>query len=83
MNWTEAEDLAAHILGFPDDYDSDKIENALYEKFDCSFEQFHIIAEALMPFTISAKVALSGEEFCGFVKDGSFIAKELVKRNLP
>jgi hypothetical protein len=78
MDWMDAEDLAANIMGFPDDYDSDKIENALYERFECSFEQFHKIAEALMPFTIPAKAAISGEVFHGFVKDGAFICKQLL-----
>jgi len=81
MDWMDAEELAAHIFGFPDNYDSDKIETALYDKFECSFEQFHKIAEALIPFTVTAKAAISGEEFHGFVKDGSFIARQLVKPN--
>jgi hypothetical protein len=75
MDWMDAEELAAVVLGLGDDYDSDKVEKALWEKFEVSFEQFHQIAEALMPLTIPAVTALGGETCCGFVKDGAFIAK--------
>lgn len=78
MDWMDAAELAANVLGFPDNYDSDKIENALFDKWEISFEQFHKVAEALMPFTIPATAAISGRAFNGFVKDGVFICKQPV-----
>lgn len=79
MDWMDAEDLAVAVLGLPEETaDSDTIEAALYERFECSFEQFYKIAKALVPFTIPAKAAISGELFQGFVRDGAFITKTLV-----
>lgn len=76
MNWMDAEELGAVVLGLPDGADSDAIENGICDKFDCSMETFEKIADALIPFTIPAKAALSGESFQGFVKDGAFIVKK-------
>lgn len=78
MHWMEAEELAGAMLGMDDEADSDAIEQALADKFDISFDAFHKIAEALLPFTIPAQAALSGEAFHGFVKDGAFIVKGAV-----
>lgn len=75
MDWIDAEELAAVMLGIGEDYDSEKIEDALFEKFEISFEQFHKVAEALMPFTVAAETAIGGKIYCGFVHDGAFIAK--------
>ena len=83
MDWMDAEELAVAVLKLDEETaDSDKIEQAIFDKFECSFEQFHKIAEALMPFTIPAKAAISGESFHGFVKDGAFISKQLVVSNV-
>ena len=84
MDWMDAEELAIAVLGIDEetDPDSNTIEAALFDKFDCSFEQFHQIAEALMPFTISVKSPLTGTVYCGFVKDGMFIAKQPVTPNV-
>ena len=50
MHWMEAEELAGAMLGMDDEADSDAIEQALADKFDISFDAFHKIAEALLPF---------------------------------
>jgi hypothetical protein len=79
MDWMDAEELATVVCEIPEETaDSNAIEEALYEKFDCSFEQFHKIAEALEQFTIPAKAAISGELFRGFVHDGAFITRTSV-----
>ena len=83
MHWTEAEELASAMLGMDDEADSDAIEQALSDKFEISFDSFHKLAEALLPFTIPATAALSGEMFHGFVKDGAFIVKAPVRPNAP
>jgi hypothetical protein len=63
-----------------DSADIEAIEHALADKYGVSFEGFMKIAEALMPFTIPAKAAISGELFHGFVNDGAFICKQPVKQ---
>lgn len=79
MDWWETEELAAAILGMDEESDSSEIENAFFDKFEVSLEQFHSIVIALTPFTIPAVAAISGESFQGFVKDGAFICKQAVK----
>lgn len=82
MNWMDAEELAVAVLGLDEETaDSDAIEHAVADKFDISMDQFQKVAEALMPFTIPAKAAFSGEAFYGFVKDGAFICKQRVTPN--
>lgn len=79
MHWIDAEKLAVAVLGLDEEAaDSDIIEQAVFDKFEISMEQFQHVAEALMLFTIPAKAAISGEYFNGFVKDGSFICKQAV-----
>ena len=79
MHWTDAEELAAHVCELDvDNYDSSSIEDALYDRFECSFEQFHQIAEALVKFT-PIQTTLMAKKYRGFVKDDCFIAKEEVK----
>jgi hypothetical protein len=80
MHWTEAEELAAVMLGLdPDNTDSDKIENGMADKFGIDMEAFQKIAEALMPLTVPARAALSGDAFQGFVHGGAFICKQAVQ----
>lgn len=83
MQWFEAEELAVAVLGYCDDdeLDSDTIEEKIFEKFGVEMKQFQKVAEALMPFTIPAKAAISGDAFNGFVKDGAFIVKVPVPSN--
>lgn len=84
MHWTEAEELAVAVLGMDESVaESDAVEQALADKFGISVEQFQQVAEALMPFTIPAQAALSGEISHGFVKDGAFIVKAPAVSNDP
>ena len=77
MHWTEAEELAAVMLGL--DPDSDQIENGMADKFGIDMETFQKVAEALMPLTVPARAALSGDAFQGFVRGGAFICKQAVQ----
>ena len=44
MDWMDAEELAVAVLKLDEETaDSDKIEQAIFDKFECSFEQFHKI----------------------------------------
>ncbi len=83
MQWFEAEELAVAVLGYCDDdeLDSDTIEEKIFDKLGVEMEQFQKVAEALMPFTIPARAAISGNAFNGFVKDGAFIVKAPVTSN--
>ena len=82
MHWIDAEELAVAVLGLDEETaDSEAIEQAVADKFEISMEQFQKVAEALMPFTIPAQAAISGESFNGFVKDGAFICKQPVRPN--
>jgi hypothetical protein len=81
MDYWEVEDLAMSMLGLDEDMDDiEAVEHAFADKYGISLESFMKIAEALMPFTIPAKAAISGELFHGFVKDGAFTCKQNVKQ---
>ena len=67
LDWTDAEALAAEMLNLGDDYDSDSVEQALYDNFDISFEQFHEIAEMLIKFTPVQVSPLTDKKYRGFV----------------
>ena len=84
MEWFEAEELAVAVLGYCDDdeLDSETIENKMEEQFGVGMSQFQAIADALMPLTIPGESPLSGELFHGFVKDGSFVVKTVVKEGV-
>ena len=69
-------DLALAVLGLDDDASFEVVEQALADKFEISFENFEAIVKALIPFTIPARAALSGDLYHGFVRDGWFILKE-------
>lgn len=73
MNWTEVEELAIAVLGLDDDADMGTIEQALYGRFEITFEAFESLVKALMPFTTTNRTRLTGEERHGFVKGGFFI----------
>jgi len=82
MDWMDAEELAVAVLGLDEETaNSDTIEEAVFNKWEISMEQFHKVAEALMPFTIPAQAAISGKSFQGFVKDSAFICKQPVTPN--
>ncbi len=77
LDYWDVEELAATILGLDEaTADSNAIEQALADRYEISFENFQEIVEALMPLTLPAKAAISGEWFQGFVKDGVFIIKQ-------
>lgn len=80
MDWIDVENLAVAVLNLDEaTADRDVIEQALFDNFEVSLEQFTLIAESLMPFTLPLKSAINGEVFNGFVKDGMFICKQSVR----
>lgn len=78
MHWIDAQELAGIAVGLDNGDDPMVVEQAVYDRFEVSLEQFQAIAEALLPLTIPARAAISGESFRGFVKDGVFIVREPV-----
>ena len=79
MNTYEVEELAIAVLGLPKDSEFDYIEEVMYNRFECSVEQFAKIADALIPFTIPGTSALTGDLFQGFVEGDVFICKQKVR----
>lgn len=77
MEWFEAEELVVAALGLNDneDLDTDAIEVALLDKLQVDLEQFKAVAEVLLPLTLPARTAITGDVFKGFVKDDCFIVK--------
>ena len=81
MRYNEVQELACAVCGL--DYDTlvnegreEKIEDALWEKFEIGIGQFSAIAEALLPFTPVVKAGLSGTLYHAFVAEGIMIAKQ-------
>ncbi|MCL2656866.1 MAG: hypothetical protein FWD62_05480 [Betaproteobacteria bacterium] len=75
IDWWEIEDLAKLITGLSEDSADDDVEMALVDTFEISFEMFCKLVKALVPYTVSAEAAISGEKFKGFVSEGSFVIK--------
>ena len=78
MHWTEAEALAALVVGLDPDgnvIDSNQIEHAIDDRFGVDMETFQKIAEALLPFTIMGVTALNNTRHHGYVHKGAFICK--------
>ncbi len=74
----DVEELASVVLGITDaqrDDDDDFVENAIYEKFGISLDQFGYVVETLIPYTIPAQSALSNKAYQGFVDGNAFIVK--------
>ena len=80
MNHLDAEKLAHAVLGLTDEQgeDAPDYDALLADKFGVDLETFWSIAEALIPFTIPDRAALSGELFRGFATDWYFIVKRPV-----
>ena len=70
----EIEEFAHEILGLKDDFDGD-ISDELEEKFECSFNTFHKIVEAIAPYTMTHVSPLTKRHHKGFVADGHFVLK--------
>ena len=72
MDW-DIEELAYRAMGRTEEEaekainDSEDIDDALYEKYEVSFEQYKEIVKDLLPFTPQIKAAVSGTLFHAFV----------------
>ena len=73
MNYFDVQELACVVLDL--DYDTlvdegreSEIDEALYEKFEISMDQFYDIVKALLPLTQPVQGGLSGTLYNAFVK---------------
>lgn len=84
VDYLDVEELACHILNLDyDEVEYDDIEDAIYEKFDCSFDTFQEIIEHLLPLADSGKSPITNEVFQGFSKDeGDGLRCWLIKRSV-
>jgi hypothetical protein len=73
MNCLDAEELADAVLGLTEDQvnDAPDYDALLDDKFGVDLETFASIADALLPFTLPARTAITGELYKGFAKDGA------------
>lgn len=77
IDYIDTEELAAYLLGLDDDYDTETIDEALTEKYEISFDQFHKIVELLIPLCEVAKSPITGVVFRGFAdrKEGFWLTR--------
>jgi hypothetical protein len=76
--YPELEDFAHELLGLPDNFDGEVTE-VLEEHFDCDFDTFTKIIEAVIQYTPTHISPLTKRLHRGFIKDGHFILKYEVK----
>ena len=62
----DIEELACFILGIDEYSESSDIDNALYEKFDCTLESFHEIVSYLLPLCDAGQSPLTNKFYRGF-----------------
>jgi len=81
IDYMDAQEIADSITGVEnDDLDLAITEDAIYEKFNCSFEAFHQIVEAIfekMDFGLSP---LTQEAYVGIAGDGMWHVKKEVNQ---
>lgn len=80
----DVDELAAHILGIDEDDEDfdDKLEQALYDKFEIGPDQFHSIVAHLAPLCTKAKSSLTDEEYRGFAVEDEGMGRWIVKTNV-
>ncbi len=66
INDYEAEELAAKLLGFSEDYEPDEVEQKLFDVYEISMDSFHRLICDLAPMCEVGQSPLSGEKFRGF-----------------
>jgi hypothetical protein len=66
IDWIDAEELAAKLCELGDEYDSDAVEQALFDKYEISFDKFHNLICDLAPMCEVGQSPLTDERFRGF-----------------
>ena len=62
----DAEELAAKLLGFSEDYEPDEVEQKLWDVYEISMENFHKLICSLAPMCEVGQSPITGEKFRGF-----------------
>ncbi len=77
IDWIDAEELAAKVCKLGDEYDSEAVEQALFEMYEISFDKFHELISTLAPMCEVGQSPLSGKKFRGFadIENACFIAR--------
>ena len=73
----DAEELAAKLLGFGDEYEPDEVEQKMYDVYEISMESFHKLICGLAPMCEVGQSPLSGKKSRGFadIERQCFIAR--------
>lgn len=75
----EIEQLVCHLVGIDYKQDYENIEEALYNAYDISFDDFHNLIEALVPMIDISLSTSTDEMYKGFAIDKNLIIKTKVK----
>ena len=62
----DAEELAAKLLGFGEDYEPDEVEQKLFDVYEISMDSFHRLISDLAPMCEVGQSPITGEKFRGF-----------------
>jgi len=62
----DAEELAAKLLGFSEDYEPDDVEQKLWDVYEISMNSFHRLICDLAPMCEVGQSPITGEKFRGF-----------------
>ncbi len=82
IEYWEWEELAAHMLGLPEETDAEVIEEELYDKCGISLESFADVAGRLLNMTAPIKTALTDQVVQAFVKIEPHGTLAIVKQTL-
>lgn len=84
IDFWESAELAAAILDVDppeDDEGVEKIEDNFLNRYGTDLETLAKIAEKLVPMCACDKSPLTGVFRRGFVRDGSYVVKEIIKES--
>lgn len=79
----DSEEFAGIICGLPDGADSDAVEQALFDKFEISSENFHKLMQHLVPYCMVAQSPLTQTVYQGFAHDGTWHLKQPLPMPAP
>ena len=66
ISYYDAEELAAKLLGFGEDYEPDDVEQKLWDVYEISMDSFHRLISDLAPMCEVGQSPITGEKFRGF-----------------
>jgi len=66
ISYYDAEELAAKLLWFSEDYEPDDVEQKLWDVYEISMNSFHRLISDLAPMCEVGQSPITGEKFRGF-----------------